>query len=407
MTKANLPTADTNSSNLQVEASSQQTTDQQTTGQQTIDQQTGKQPDISPARRRVRLMLLVLVPLIATIIGVIFYLLGGRYVETDNAYVKADKVPISTQVSGLVSKVAVQENQAVAAGQLLFTLDDADFVVERAQAEAKLAQVVTDLNALKASFAEKQAELDLANSQLTYAKKQESRQVNLNAKNYTSAANLDDARQTTQMAALKIAAVKQEMASISANLAGGPEQPIAQHPLYKSAQASLNRAQLNLNRVAVHAAESGVVSNLPKAGQYLHAGNLAMMLITTQSPWVEANFSETDITHMRPGQPVTITVDAYPDYEWTGTVESLSPGTGAEFSVIPAQNATGNWVKITQRVPVRIHLDPAPTTEQHSASTAEPDTAASNQQAPPLRPGLSATVIVDTEQKSRLNNWSF
>lgn len=344
---------------------------------------------ISPAKRRTRLILLIGLPFIAALLGLAYYALGGRYVETDNAYVKADKTPISTQVSGLVAKVAVQENQAVSAGQLLFSLDDADFRVEQAQAEAKLDQVVTDLKALKASFAEKQAELDLANSQLLYAKKQENRQANLNAKQYTSAANLDEARQTTKMAALKITAVKQEMASISAKLAGGPEQSITQHPLYKSAQASLDRAQLNLERVAVHAAQDGVVSNLPKTGQYLHAGNLAMMLVATQAPWVEANFSETDITHMRPGQGVTVTIDAYPDYQWQGELESLSPGTGSEFSVIPAQNATGNWVKITQRVPVRIRL------------------IASEEETPALRAGLSANVKVDTERKSRLSSWSF
>lgn len=385
MNQANLTAADTDSSadqadaTLQTDASSQQAT---------------SAPAMSPARGRIRMVLLVLVPLTAAIIGLTFYLLGGRYVETDNAYVKADKVPISTQVSGLVAQVAVQENQRVDANQLLFSLDNADFRVAQAEAEAKLAQVVTDLNALKASFAEKQAELDVASSQLSYAKKQENRQANLSIKNYTSAAMLDDARQNTQLAALKIATLKQDIARIRATLAGGPEQPIKQHPLYRSAQAELDRAQLNLERVEVHAAVAGVVSNVPKAGQYLHAGNVAMMLIATDSPWVEANFSETDITHMRPGQPVTISVDAYPDYKWQGTVDSLSPGTGAEFSVIPAQNATGNWVKITQRVPVRIHLTPQTATGNNE------------QGAPPLRAGLSATVKVDTEQQSRLNNWS-
>ncbi|ART83190.1 hypothetical protein CBP31_11680 [Oceanisphaera profunda] len=389
MNKANHPAADTDSSAHQADATLQ--TD-------ASSQQAASAPAMSPAQGRIRLVLLVLVPLLAAIIGLTFYLLGGRYVETDNAYVKADKVPISTQVSGLVAKVAVQENQRVDANQLLFSLDSADFRVAQAEAEAKLAQVVTDLNALKASFAEKQAELDVASSQLSYAKKQENRQANLSIKNYTSAAMLDDARQNTQLAALKIAALKQDIARIRANLAGGPELPIKQHPLYRSAQAELERAQLNLERVEVRAAVAGVVSNVPKAGQYLHAGNLAMMLIATDSPWVEANFSETDITHMRPGQPVTISVDAYPDYKWQGTVDSLSPGTGAEFSVIPAQNATGNWVKITQRVPVRIHLI-APTQDETATGNNE-------QAAPPLRAGLSAKVKVDTEQQSRLNNWS-
>ncbi|ART81130.1 hemolysin D [Oceanisphaera avium] len=345
----------------------------------TLDQDTA----IPPKRRRLRLVLLILIPSLLALIGLIFYLLGGRYVETDNAYVKADKVPISTQVSGAVAQVLVRENESVNAGQLLFTLDPAQFEVEQAQAQAKLAQVVTNLTALKASYGEKEAELELANSQLVYAKKQEARQTNLSAKNFTSAASLDDARQTTKMAALKIAAIQQEMASIRANLAGGPERPLEEHPLYKSALADLNLAKLNLARTAVRAAVPGVVSKLPKVSQYLNTGTIALMLIETGSPWVEANFTENDITHMHAGLPVSITIDAYPSYKWTGTVNSLSPGTGAEFSVIPAQNATGNWVKITQRVPVRIQLNP-------------------DADAPPLRAGLSATVEVDTEQKNRL-----
>ena len=381
-TSANPQAAETTPSNSEPMDTAQVDTNQ-------LENPAAQDTAIPPKRRRLRLVLLILVPLLLTIIGLIFYLSGGRYVETDNAYVKADKVPISTQVSGAVARVLVRENEQVSAGQLLFTLDPAQLEVEQAQADAKLAQVVTNLTALNANYGEKQAELELANSQLVYAKKQEARQANLSAKNYTSAANLDDARQTSKMAALRITAIQQEMASIRANLAGGPEQPLEAHPLYNSALADLNLAKLNLARGEVRAPAPGVVSKLPKVGQYLNTGTIAMMLLETGSPWVEANFTENDITYMHAGLPVSVTIDAYPGYKWSGTVNSLSPGTGAEFSVIPAQNATGNWVKITQRVPVRIQLD-------------------ANQDAPPLRAGLSANVEVDTEQKTRLATlWPF
>lgn len=338
-------------------------------------------------RRRLRLVLLVLVPLLAAIIGVIFYLLGGRYVETDNAYVKADKVPISTEISGLVAEVLVQENQKVAAGQLLFRLDAAAFEVNKAQAEAKLAQVRSELAALKASYREKQAELELAKTQHGFALKQQRRQADLMTKHYTSTANFDDARQSAELAALKMTALKHDIVRIAENLAGGPDRPIESHPLYRAAQAELNRTKLDLEHVAVRAAAPGVVSNLPKTSQFLNAGTMAMILVETETPWVEANFTETDITHMQPGQAVTVHIDTYPDVEWSGTVDSLSPGTGAEFSVIPAQNATGNWVKITQRVPVRIRLNPT-------------------EGAPDLRAGLSARVEVDTGQTRRIAGMS-
>ncbi|MCG6941552.1 MAG: HlyD family secretion protein [Thiohalocapsa sp.] len=334
-------------------------------------------------RRRKRLVLMVLVPLLAALVGGVLYLGSGRYVETDNAYVKADKVPISTEVSGVIARVLVEENQAVRAGQPLFRLDAAPFELAMEKAQAKLAQVRTELLASQASYREKQAEIALARTKLAFARKAQQRQADLVAKKFVSASNFDDASQAKDLAEQQIAALEQDLGRIAATLGGNAEAPFEQHPRYREALAELNQAKLDLRRTEVSAPLPGTVSRLPKPGQYTAAGSTLMVLVVTGKPWIEANFTETDLTYVRPGQPVDIRIDTYPQNRWKGVVESLSPATGAEFSVIPAQNATGNWVKITQRLPVRIRI-----------------AAAADQ--PRLRAGLSADVEIDTGHRRQL-----
>lgn len=341
------------------------------------------QPPASAARRRKRFVLLVLVPLVAALAGGFLYLQGGRYIETDNAYVKAEKVPVSAQVSGTVIEVLVGENQAVTAGQPLFRLDPASFRVAVAKAEAKLAQARTDIEALRASYREKQAEIALARTRLAFAQREQRRQADLVARNFVSAARFDDARQNSDLASQQILALEQDLKRIAETLGGGLDTPVEQHPAYRMALAELEQARLDFARGEVRAPLPGIVSKPPKAGQYVAAGSTAMALVVSGNLWIEANFPETDLTYVRPGQPVAVRIDTYPDAAWTGVVESLSPATGAEFSLIPAQNATGNWVKIAQRVPLRIRLDAAPGT-------------------PPLRAGLSALVEIDTGHRRRL-----
>ncbi len=341
------------------------------------------------SRRRLnRLILLVAVPIVALIAIGAVYLGGGRYVETDDAYVKADKVPISAEVSGMVTEVLVNENQNVKAGEALFRLDPVPFQVAVAKAEAQLAQVRTNLAALKASYREKQAEIALARTKYDFALKDQQRQAELVAKNFVSASKFDDARQSAELAGQQIAALEQDLRRIAESLGGGVDVPIERHPSYREALAALEQAKLNLSRAEVRAPLPGTVSKPPKPGQYLAAGATAMALVVSGDHWVEANFTESDLTYVRPGQPATVEVDTYPDKTWRGTVDSLSPATGAEFSLIPAQNATGNWVKIAQRVPVRIRLD-----------------AASGM--PELRSGLSADVRIDTGHRRRLLGLSF
>ena len=340
-------------------------------------------PEPHSPRQRTRMILLVVVPLIAAAIALVFYLKGGRYVSTDNAYVKADKVPVSAEVSGAVRDVLVHENQAVSAGQALFRLDPAPFQVAVAKAEAKLAQARTDLSALQASYREKQAEIALARTRLAFANRDQKRQADLVTKHFISASRYDDAKQNTELAAQQIAALQQDLKRIAETLGGSINSDITRHPSYLAAAAELDQAKLDLAHVEVHASLPGTVGKLPKPGQYVTAGTVVTTLVASANPWIEANFPETDLTHVLPGQPVSIRVDTYPSLTWHGVVDSLSPATGSEFSVIPAQNATGNWVKITQRVPVRIRLEPRPN-------------------APQLRAGLSTEIEIDTGHRRRL-----
>ncbi len=336
-----------------------------------------------PQNKSKRFILLVVVPAVALLVFGIVYLLGGRYVSSDNAYVKADKVPVSSTVSGTVTEVMVQENQAVKAGQLLYRIDPSQFQVSIAKDEAKLAQARTDIAAMKASYREKQAEILLAQTRYDFALKEQQRQSDLLSKGYISPSRYDEARQSTDIASQQVAALKEDQRRIAESLGGSAEMPIEQSPAFRVALAELAQAKLDLQHTEVKASMAGIVSKPPKVGQFVAAGNPVMALVVNGNLWIEANFTETDLTHVHPGQAVDISVDTYPSVKWKGEVESLSPATGAEFSLIPAQNATGNWVKIAQRVAVKISI----------AST--PDM-------PQLRAGLSTEVEIDTGHKRKL-----
>ncbi|MFP5404900.1 MAG: efflux RND transporter periplasmic adaptor subunit, partial [Gammaproteobacteria bacterium] len=221
------------------------------------------------------------------------------------------------------------------------------------------------------------ADIALAQTRSTFAARAQRRQNDLAEKNFVSRSGLDQARESAELAEQQITASEQELKQIAVALGGSVDTPIEDHPSYRAAKADLEQARLDLERTEVRASLPGTVNQPPRPGQFAASGVAMMALVANASPWVEANFTETDLTWVRPGQPATITVDTYPDVEWKGVVDSLSPATGSEFSVIPAQNATGNWVKIVQRVPVRIRLE-------------------RRDDAPPLRAGLSATVEIDT-----------
>lgn len=342
-----------------------------------------KVPANSSAQKPKRLLLLVVIPLAFLVISLAFYMKGGRFVETDNAYVKADVLAISAEVSGAVKEVFVTANEEVSSNQLLFTLDSQPFQVTVDRAEAKLAQVRAELEALKASYREKEAQIELAKSNHAFAARDLARQKDLKGSNFISASTLDDLEHAVALEWQKLAVSKLALDRTAASLGGTVEQPLEQHPAYLAALADLREARLNRQRVQVRAPLPGVISKAPLPGQYVRAGNIVTALVATGELWIEANFTETDLTHVRTGQQVTVHVDVYPDFTWEGLVESISPATGAEFSIIPAQNATGNWVKVPQRVPVRVRLQP-------------------RSDAPALRAGFSAIVEIDTQHRRRL-----
>jgi membrane fusion protein, multidrug efflux system len=339
----------------------------------------------SPRRRRVRWALFLLLPL-ALIGGAYWYVTGGRVMSTDDAYVEADKVGISTDVSGIVKEIDVTNNQKVEVGQVLFRLDDLPFRLALERAEAQVGSVGNDLNALKANYRDMQAQIKQAEDDIGYYDREFHRQQDLAAKNIASQQTFDSARRNLQNAQQKFASLNQQLAAIAANLNGNPDIPVEQHPRYRDAVAQRDEAARQLDHTAVKAPFAGIVTNVPAIapGKYLQASMTAFYLVAADRVWVDSNPKETELTHVRPGQPVTVTVDTYPGAEWHGTVESISPAAAQEFSLLPAQNTSGNWVKVVQRIPMRVRLD------------------IRDKNLPPLRAGMSVEVNVDTGHRRGL-----
>ncbi len=349
--------------------------------QQQIPQVTAEAVAAKSMKSR-RLVLLVGLPLFLGVIGLGLYLAGGRYASTDNAYTKADMISIRPQVSGQVIERFVSENDQVVAGQPLFAIDAQPYKVALAKAEAKLDETRTNLAALKASYREKQSELQLAKENYDYALKEQNRQANLAQRHLVAKAAYDEVAHSRQVAQQQVVTLEHDLTRIAESLGGDVDAAIELHPSYRAAQAEVEQAQLNLAHTKISAVRDGKVTRPPEVGEFLGVGSSAMSLVANSNLWVEANFIETDLTHVRVGQKVKVKIDTYPDYEWEGEVQSISPATGAQFSVIPAQNATGNWVKIAQRVPVRIALQ------------AKGD-------APSLQAGLSSEISIDTQYKRK------
>jgi len=338
---------------------------------------------MSTRKQKLRRVLLVAGPLLVAIVGAAAYLSGGRYVSTDNAYLQADKVAVSAEVAGPVREVLVQQNAAVAAGQVLFRIDERPYRVAVQRAQAALAKARTDVAATEASYREAQAKLAGAKTSLAFAERDFRRQTELAEKKFISAASLDGARKTLDLARQQASADAQDLQRIAASLGGEPGRPVDDNPAVREAQSALAQAELDLARTEVKAPFAGLAGLPPKPGQYLTPGTPAMAVVADARVWVEANFNETDLTYVAPGQKVVVKVDTYPGREWQGTVESVSPATGAQFSVLPPQNATGNWVKIVQRIPVRVALEVGP-------------------QDPQLIAGMSAEVTIDTQHERSL-----
>jgi membrane fusion protein, multidrug efflux system len=330
-------------------------------------------------QERLRLPLMLIAPVVVIGGALYFYFTGGRFQTTDDAYVQAAQVVISSNISGRVSEIDVRDNELVRKGAVLFRIDDAPFRIAVQEAQARLASARLEVEGLQATYRERQAQLAGSEDTLTYQQREYERQNGLLASGISSQVQVNQLRHALDSARQARNSAREELAAVAASLGGDANISIENHPAVLQARAALDRAQLNLSYTVIRAPEDGVAAKVEQlqVGNYINASIALFALISTQDVWVEANFKESQLTYMRPGQTATVRIDSYPGELFHARVTSLSPGTGAAFSVLPPENATGNWVKVVQRLPVRLAVIDAP-------------------RSLPLRAGLSADVSVDT-----------
>jgi membrane fusion protein (multidrug efflux system) len=310
-------------------------------------------------RRYRRFLLLVVLPLVAAMAGITFYLNGGRYVTTDDAYVGAQKVLITPDISGKIEKVVVKEGQQVKDGDVLFEIDPVPFRLAVAQARATLAQAKVTYDNLIADLKIYSQLSDLAQQGVDLKRRDVDRKSALVKNNFGSQLDLDNSATGLVTASAQMELLRQKIATATAQLLGNPALPIEQFPPYAQAKAALDQAERNLDHTVMRAPMAGVATQVDQIqlGRFVMAGSPVFSIIDVSNPWVDANPKESDFTYVAVGQSVTLDVDAFPNHVFKGTVGSLSPGTGAQFAILPPQNATGNFVKVVQRVPVRIYFD--------------------------------------------------
>jgi membrane fusion protein, multidrug efflux system len=315
----------------------------------------------APKKSMRRLLMFALLPG-ALVVGGYFYVTGGAVMSTDNAYVQADMVGLSTDVAGIVTQVLVHDNQKVAKADILFKLDPLQFQLVLDRAEAQIGNTRNDLVALQASYRNMQTQVEQAKKDVDFNDVNFKRQQQLLVNNFTPRATFDAAQNTLQGAQQKLGSLNAQLAGIAANLNGNPDAPIEDHPRYKDALAARNEAARQLAHTVVHAPFAGIVTNVPslQPGQYLAAAATAFNIVSADRVWIQASPKETELTYVKPGQKATVEVDSYPGQRWTGTVDSISPASASSFSLLPAENTSGNWVKVVQRIPMRVSVANAP-----------------------------------------------
>jgi membrane fusion protein (multidrug efflux system) len=340
-------------------------------------------PPKKPLKQRVRPLLMAGLPALFAVIGYSQYRANEPFVSTNNAYARVAKASINARVSGQVVEIAVDDNQPVRKGQVLFRLDPQPLQIAVDRAEAQFGNARLRIDGLKASYRQQQAELQSARASAEYDQKEFARKKALIASEFVSRAAYERADTDLKVSRQRIVSIEQQIASTVVALNGDPDIAIDRHPTVREAKAQLDEAQLYLSYATVTAPADGIVAKVDdlQVGNYVSNGSAAFALISDHETWIEANFRETQLNHMRPGQTATITLDTYPDRPFKAHVISMSTGAGADFALLPPENATGNWVKVVQRVPVRLELDDA-----------DP--------AMPLFSGTSATVEVDTGHRT-------
>jgi len=329
--------------------------------------------------QRLRFTLLVVVPVVVIVAGLCVYFLSGRYERTDDAYTQAAAVSVSSNVSGRVIAIDVRDNEFVKQGTTLFRLDDRPLRISVSEAAARLASAKLKIVSIKSTYRQRQSDLRSAEQSMAYEQSEYARHERLLKSGIVSRAQYDQASHALDTARQQVDGAKQQMAAVAAELANNPDIDPDRHPEVQEAQAALDRANLNLSYTVIMAPSDGVVTKVEQlqVGDYINAATPLFSLVSNQNVWVEANFKEAQLAGMRIGQSASIKIDRYPGKEFQATVVSMSPSTGSQFSMLPPENASGNWVKVVQRIPVRLRL-----------ANADPSIF--------LQAGLSADVAVDT-----------